>query len=170
MNRSIQVVLMIFLVVQCPQLFAQGAEAMDPIYKDLSTLHQENEKAHLEAKAKIVELRSSIDKAAPNSIEMKDLRKELAKVKSQSLRAEQMARYYKIRAERRKVHAQIAAREAKEAGKEWPDPKEYSDYLVNKRLRDVNLNWNARVPKLQERLVRTPAAKAEKKAEAPAEE
>lgn len=56
--------------------------------------------------------------------------------------------------------------EAFAAGREWPDPAEYSDYLVNMRLHEVSLNWNARVPKLQDRL---PAAKAPAKVNKKAE-
>lgn len=132
-------------------------ELRDPIWQDLSKRAADYEKQREEHKAKIVGLREKLEKVEPNSMDLKDVRRDLAKTEKALLGAEQLARYYKIRAERRKVVDKIAAREARAANKEWPDPNEYSEYLVNIRLHEINRNWNARVPKLQDRLVRKPA-------------
>lgn len=136
-------------------------ELRDPIWKDLSEQAAHYEKQKEENKAKLKELREKLQKVEPNSMDLKDVRRDLAKTEKALLGAEQLSRYYRIRADRRKVEDKISAREALAQGKEWPDKREYSDYLVNKRLHEISLNWNSRVPKLQDRLVRKPA-KAEK--------
>ncbi len=136
-------------------------ELRDPIWQDLSKRAADYEKQRDESKAKLAGLRERLEKVEPNSMDLKDVRRDMAKTEKALLGQEQLARYYKIRADRRKVVDKITAREARASNKEWPDKAEYSDYLVNSRLRETSMNWNARVPKLQDRLVRKPA-KAEK--------
>lgn len=141
-------------------------EMKDPIYKDLSTRAGHYEKEKEGGKASVKELREQLTKAEANTIELKNIGRDLAKAEKKLLGDDQLARYYKIRAERRRLMGRRAYREAFAAGKEWPDPAEYSDYLVNMRLHEVSLNWNTRVPKLQDRL---PAAKAPAKVDKKAE-
>jgi hypothetical protein len=141
-------------------------ELKDPIYKDLNTRAGDYEKAVTEGQTQVKDLRLAIEKTEANTIEFKNVQRDLAKAEKKLLGDEQLARYYKIRAERRKFMGRRAYREAFAAGREWPDPSEYSDYLVNMRLREVSMNWNKRVPKLQDRI---PAAKTDKKAEPKAE-
>ncbi len=136
-------------------------ELRDPIWKDLSERAVHYEKQRDENKAKLKTLRESLEKTEPNTMDMKDVRRGIAKTEKALLGAEQLSRYYRIRAERRRVEDKISAREARSQGKEWPDKAEYSEYLVNRRVHEINLNWNSRIPKLQDRLVRKPA-KAEK--------
>lgn len=139
-------------------------ELRDPIWKDLSERAAQYEKQKEESKAKLKTLREKLEKVEPNTMDLKDVRRDIAKTEKALLGAEQLARYYRIRADRRKVEDKISARDALAKGKEWPDKSEYSDYLTNKRVHEINLNWNTRVPKLQDRLVRKPA-KTEKSEE-----
>lgn len=140
-------------------------EERDPIYQDLMKREAEHTKMTEEATAKVAELRAQLLKAEPNSIEKKDIQRDLAKHQSGKLEHEQWARYYRIRAARRKVVDRIAYREAFAAkrDKEWPNPQDYQDYLTNRRLIEVSRNWGTRVPKLKDRLTATPAPKAEEK-------
>jgi hypothetical protein len=50
--------------------------------------------------------------------------------------------------DKRQIYSKLAYEKAFLAGEPWPDPKEFKSYTKNKELRSVNLNWNARVPKL----------------------
>lgn len=145
-------------------------EARDPIYADLVRRLTEHQKAVDEAKGKITELTDSLEKAEPNTIEKRDIERDLAKYKHQLLDSDQWARYYKIRSERRRIVDKIVYREAFAAGKEWPDPHEYSDYLTNRRLVEINRNWNARVPKLSDRLPSSTKAAAKPAPEGKKEE
>lgn len=127
-------------------------ELRDPIYADLGKRQADAQKAYEEASAKIKELVEKLEKAEANSLEKRDMERDLRKYRKVALDSEQMARYYKIRVERRRIVDKAAYREALEAKKEWPYPDEYSDYLTNRRLHEISLNWNARVPKLTDRL------------------
>lgn len=129
-------------------------EQKDPIYKDLKARFDTYDKEATETKTALVQLRIDLAKAEPRTIELKNIAKDLAKTQAKHDGANQLARYYKIRAERRRLMGRKAYRSAFAQGKEWPDPREYSDYLVNMRLHEINMNWNARVPKLKDR---TPA-------------
>lgn len=164
-------VTLIFLIVLCTQLVGckkedPNPELMDPIYSDLLKRATDSQKAYEEAKVKVEALRKDLEKAEPNSIDVKDIQKDLAKTEIQKQRAEQEARYFKIRSERRKYEDRIEYKKAFAKNEEWPNKHEYSDYLVNIRLREINLNWGARVPKLRDRKLAT-TQKAEKSEEAP---
>ncbi len=150
------VILLVVFIVGCEKE-DPNPELRDPIWKDLSERAASYEKQRDEARAKLKGLREKIEKIEPNTMDMKDIKRDLAKTEKALLGAEQLAKYYRVRTERRKVEDKIAARNAAAEGKEWPDKHEYSDYLVNKRVHEISLNWNTRVPKLQDRLVRKPA-------------
>jgi hypothetical protein len=140
-------------------------ELLDPIYKDLEARHAAYSKNVEESKAKIPVLEESISKAEARSIDLKNFEKELSKEKLKLMNSEQLARYYRIRAERRKLTDRIEYKKAFAADKVWPDPHEYSDYLVNIRLQEANRNWGARVPKLQDRMPGSAPAKPKAPAE-----
>lgn len=142
-------------------------EERDPIFKDLEKRKAEHAKMQEDAQAKLIELREKLEKAEPNTIEKKDIEKELAKFRAQLLDHDQWSRYYRIRAERRRLVDRLAYKEAFAAKKEWPDPREYSDYLVNRRLVESSRNWATRVPRLQDRLKGQTAAAEKPKEEKP---
>jgi len=133
----------------------------DPIYLDLVVKSKQHKGVIDESKKSLAELLASLERAEPNSMEVKDLRRKIASEKRKILNSEQWEKYFRIRAERRKVVDQISAHEAYVQKKQWPDPDEYSDYQVNNRLHEVSMNWNKRVPKLKDRLPK-PKAKETK--------
>ncbi len=130
-------------------------ELKDPIYKDLEARAKSYAAEYDAGKIQVKTLREDLAKVEARSIERKNVLKELSQAEAKLVGAEQLARYYKIRAERRRLMGRQAYREAFARGEDWPNPREYSDYLVNRRLHEINMNWNARVPKLQDR---TPAS------------
>ncbi len=127
-------------------------EVRDPIYKDLKSQADLHQKEVEEQKKFLGEFKVEMAKTEANSMERKDFRIKIAKAESNIKNHEQWAHFYRIRTERRAVVDKVTSKEARLADKPWPDPSEYSDYLVNKRLREVSLNWNSRVPRLQDRL------------------
>jgi len=158
----------VFLCIMMPLLLTAcesedpNPQERDPIFKDLEKRASDNQKAYDDALVKVKETREKLEKAEPNSIERKEILRELATVQKQVLNAQQLARFFKIRAERRKITDKIAYKKAFKAKQPWPDPNEYSEYLKNIQLQDSPRNWNIRVPKLQQRLVT--AGKEAKKA------
>jgi hypothetical protein len=146
-------------------------ELKDPIYLDLRS------KASREAdsiKADRDELEDTLTKLAktePLSIERKTFERDATRLRKQIFDADQLARYFTIRAERRRVVGRKSYKDAHAKGEEWPDPSEYSDYQVNTRLRGASRHWADRVPRLEDRLPsRKPAEKDKKKEEEVKEE
>lgn len=138
----------------------------DPIFQDLEKRANEHQKAKDEAEKQLLDLKTKLAKAEPNTLGKRDIEKDIRKNEHLALESSQWALYYKIRTERRRIVDKLAYGEALANKKPWPDPNEYSEYLVNRRLVEANRNWNARVPKLQSRLPSSQKASAhEKKAE-----
>lgn len=127
-------------------------ELLDPIYKDLDKRASDAQHNLDDELKKQLELRTKIDQAEPNTIELKHSQLDLDKSLKIAAELEQKTHYYKIRAQRRLLVDRISYRNALKKHEPWPDPNEYSQYLINTRLNEVSLNWNARVPKLQDRL------------------
>lgn len=169
MIRSISHVMIVFLfslsLVACKKE-DPNPELMDPIYKDLEARYSAYSKNIEESKARIVGLNDSLEKVEARSLDRKNLMRDLEKEKLKLMNSEQLARYYKIRAERRKLTGRIAYKKAFAEGKAWPDPAEYSQYEVNTRLQEANRNWATRVPKLHDRISSGGHEKPAKKPEA----
>lgn len=128
-------------------------ELMDPIYKDLHGRSEDLKKSLGEAEKEIEDLKKALLKAEPHTLEKKNIERDLASAQKLLVADRQRQRYFEIRAERRKLQGRVEYKKAFARGEEWPKPSEYSDYQVNNRLREATLNWNARVPKLQDRLL-----------------
>lgn len=143
-------------------------ELKDPIYKDLKAKADQHEKTIEEQMKKLGELQVKLQKSEANSIDRKDIQRDIANTKKVLGESEQWARYYRIRADRRAVVDKITARAAAQADKPWPDPREYSDYQVNRRLNEANRSWSKRVPKLEDRLSKADTKKEEKQSDSAA--
>jgi len=161
MKRFFVGLMVSFLLLGCKQE-EPNPELRDPIFQDLSKKAADAQKSLDEALVKRKEGREKLEKTEPNSIELKDAKKELEKTESLVTRLQQDATYYRIRAERRKIVAKMTYREAFWQDKPWPDPREYSDYQLNIRLNQINLNWGTRVPRLGDK--RAPAKESAEKA------
>ena len=140
-------------------------ELLDPIYADLERRATEAQKALDDENKNLDGLRAAVDKAEPNTIELKNARKDVEKSQAKITDLSQKARYFQIRAKRRMPVDRISYKAAYAKDQPWPDPHEYSDYQVNNRLRESPMNWAVHVPKLQDRLAKAglSADKGEKK-------
>jgi len=92
-----------------------------------------------------------LSKAGSDRMSLKVARKKITDNSKKIIQYRQMTTYYRIRSQRRKVEGRRSYRIAFEKGQDWPNPKEYQSYLVNKRLREASRNWSARVPKMVDR-------------------
>ena len=153
MNRAFFILITLFSVALggCKQALPNPEES-DPIYKDLEARAGLHAKDFDETKVKLTEAIAAKEKAEANSIEKREVEKDLAKLRVKYQDAEQWAHYYKIRVERRKIEDRITYRKAFAADAPWPTPGEYADYQVNRRLVESPRNWNLRVPRAASRL------------------
>lgn len=108
----------------------------------------------MEAKKAKEEALAKLRQAPAQTLELKDAERDYWKAVRTVDSLKTAVRYLKIRTERRRLESRLSYKRAFRAKKEgeWPDPDEYSAYLTNKRLREASLNWNRRVPKLQDRI------------------
>ena len=137
-------------------------EELDPIYKDLvQTLQKEQSKLAEQEKLQ-ADAREGLAKAETGSIQAKILKKDYSLATQNIQKIKQRVKYLEIRVERRKFTDRMTYKHSFEAKKEWPDPNEYSEYLVNKRLNEASRHWSDRVPRLNDRY---PSSKLEPKTE-----
>ena len=127
-------------------------ELKDPIFADLSKRAADAKKNYEEELKKLADMREKLEKTEPNSLERKNFERDILQSEKIALDLRQKQRFLEIRSQRRMFEGRVAYKAAFARGEQWPDSREYSDYLVNIRLREVPKNWNVRVPKLQDRL------------------
>lgn len=132
----------------------------DPIYLDLLKMASafENEANQQQAKAEKAE--SDYNKAEIRSIERKTFKRELEKAQDAHQKALQMAEYYKIKARLREAEAKVSYKRAFLEGKDWPDPKEYESYALQKKMRSISRHWGDRLPKTGQEIVKVPGEEA----------
>ena len=145
--KLIFVLLFIFFNVSCKKE-EPNPELRDPIYSDLVSIHKENKKLLDDEKKLTVGLESAAKEARPRSSEKRIAKKTLRSHRKKLVKYGQLEHYYRIHSERRSLVGRKAYRIAFRKGEPWPDPKEFEHYKTNKRLKNANLNWQARVPKL----------------------
>lgn len=165
MSRYIMLA-MLLLLIGCKKE-DPNPELLDPIYKDLDGRAGAAQKSLDDELKKQADLKISLEKAEPNSIDLKNATRDLEKSQHLSLEFDQRARFYKIRAKRRLLVDRITYKAAFAKGETWPDPREYSDYQVNTRLMEAPRNWGLRVPKLKDRLVSSHGEDAKAKEKSP---
>jgi hypothetical protein len=155
MMRAMAYFCILFLLAQITGCKKEdpNPELLDPIYKDLDKRAADFQKAYDDEIKHQEETRSAISKAEPNSTEVRNARRDLAKSLVTARELEQKAHYFKIRATRRLFTDRIEYRAAFAKNEIWPNPREYSEYQVNMRLQEAPMNWNTRVPKLKDRIV-----------------
>ena len=123
-------------------------EFLDPIFLDYQTQYKDFKKEAESLPDQIKSAKEELKETPPRSTERVVAQRALKKLEKQFEIAQQKAKFYKIRMEKRRVHAKIAYEKAFYSDSTWPDPKEYEAYKQNKALRSANMNWNSRVPKL----------------------
>ena len=129
-------------------------EIRDPIYQSLLKELADAEKALEELKKSKEVAARKMASASAQTMDLKDAEKEYWKAEKQLDGLSSAVTYLKIRTERRRIESRVSYRKAFKAEKEadWPNKSEYEGYLTNRRLREASLNWNRRVPKLQDRI------------------
>jgi hypothetical protein len=140
-------------------------ELLDPIYLDLQRRAGDAQKSFDDETKKLLDSKVALEKSEPNSLERKNAERDIQKSEHVLVDVDQKARFFKIRSERRLLVDRLLYKQAFAKNEVWPDPREYSEYLVNMRLQESPKNWNIRVPKLQDRLAKAGAMgqKGEKK-------
>ena len=127
-------------------------ELRDPIYLDLKASVGELKGDVASGEATVEEEFEKLKNSEPRSKDVALAKKRHREAVKRLRKAKQMLKYYEIKMERRLLESRLAYEKAFQKDQVWPNPEEYSAYKANKSLRASNLNWNSKVPKLQERI------------------
>lgn len=130
-------------------------EARDPIYKFLQAEYSTLKGAAEVERKKIEEAEKAYAKTEALTHERKLAQRDLEASRRRLAKIEQDKAYIEIRAERRRVEARRDYKLAFLADKEkdWPNPKEFDHFMTQNRLRTAPRQWDARVPKLHDRVL-----------------
>lgn len=127
-------------------------ELKDPIYLDLKNIVGDLARDLATHKSSVAEESKNLEIAEPRSKDLALARKRLREAEMRLEKTQQALKYFEIKVERRRLEARLAYEKAFQKGEDWPDPAEFRAYQANKELKSANLQWSARVPKLQERI------------------
>jgi len=138
-------------------------EMMDPIYSDLQNKQKSVESSLEEEKKKLEKALGDVAAAIPNTLDLQNALRDRDHSQAAIVGLQQKLHYYNIRVERRRVEDKYNYHLAFVANKDWPDKKEYEEYLTQQRLQEAPRSWDAHIPKMWDR--KPAAAPAEKKPE-----
>lgn len=157
--RLVFIVLLTFLALGCNKPQATPEET-DPIYKDLVYQAGEAKKATEEQAKKVEEATLKLREIIPQVGQTRQYYDQYFRAKNEYERLRQKAQYYEVAAKARKYSARKEYISAFEKGEEWPNPKEYSEYQLSKKMRSINLNWRDRYPAEAQKEAPKPKEKA----------
>lgn len=122
-------------------------ELIDPIYSDLLQRSAVAKAGADTKKAEIKKLKEEIAELPARDPTKRKLQEDLSKNEMLLVVADQEGLYYEIRANQRKTYAREEYAKAFEAGKPWPDPKDYETYKIQRKLKDAPREWTGKVAK-----------------------
>jgi hypothetical protein len=154
MTRRLQ--LLFFMILLFPLLTGcrkedPNPEMLDPIYSDLSKRQKDAEGTLEEEKKKLAKAQEDMAAALPNTIDLQNAIRDRDHSQHAIDEIQQKIHYLTIRTERRRVEDKYNYHLAFQANKDWPDKREYDEYLTNQRLEEAPRNWDAHIPKLSDR-------------------
>lgn len=123
-------------------------EYLDPIFLDYQSQYKESLKEAESLPDQIEAAKKDLKETPPRSTERVVASRALKKLQKQYEVSSQKADFYEIRMNKRRIHSKLSYEKAFVKDQTWPDAKEYEQYKQHKKLKNANLNWNSRVPKL----------------------
>lgn len=145
MNPILLILTVLFFCAGCNKPLTTPEE-LDPIYKELSAEAANFEKTVEEQEKKVEEYKVNFKDIVPQTGQTRKVYAEFFRLQSELDSMKQKSEYLKLAAKSRKYTARNSYIKAFEAGQTWPDPKEYENYNMNKRISSVNRDWRKRYP------------------------
>lgn len=122
-------------------------ELIDPIYADLLQRSAVAKAGAETKKVEIKKIKADLAELPARDPMKRKLQEDLSKNEMLLVVADQEGLYYEIRAQQRKTYARAEYLKAFDAGKTWPDPKDFEIYKIQRKLRDSPREWTAKVEK-----------------------
>lgn len=119
-------------------------EKQDQIYLDLLTEQGNAEKMRTEAEKELEENKKALDAVVPQTGQIHYARKRVNEAQSKVDKLTQQIKYWTLRSESRRDYVRRKSLEAFNKGQKWDDPKEYQEYLTQKRMYQARREWSGR--------------------------
>lgn len=140
---------LIFLILAACSRPNPQPELLDPIYSDLQQRSAVAKAAAESMKEEIKKAKDELEKLPARDPSKRKAQQDISRKELQFVVAEQDGLYFEVRAQQRKDFAREAYLKAFNAGKPWPDPKDFEAYKLQRKLAESPREWNSRVPKTE---------------------
>ncbi len=134
--------LILFLALAACEKPLEHPETTDPIYNDLLAEVSAAESAATKTEKELEDFKKEAEKVAPQTGQIKFAEKRVYETQAKLDKIKQMVEYWKIRAESRKHWARKKYLAAYKKKEHWPDPKEYEEYQLQRKLEQAPKEWN----------------------------
>jgi hypothetical protein len=141
MRRFITFLFLISVLVACDKP-NPTPEANDPIYSDILKEAAETNSAISAAEKELEGFQKDAEAVVPQTGQIKYAQKRVSETTAKIEKLKQMKQYWEIRAESRKDWARQSYLKAYNAKKPWPEPEEYEQYKLQRKLEQAPRNWN----------------------------
>lgn len=119
-------------------------ETMDPIIADIEAEIKATESALNSAKKELEGFKLDEKKVQPQTGQNKYAQKRVYETQAKIDKIDQLLQYWRLRLESRTKEARKAYLIAYKKKEPWPDPNEYKEYAIQKKLRQAPLNWDVK--------------------------
>ncbi|WP_413583028.1 hypothetical protein [Bdellovibrio sp. HCB288] len=141
--RLIAAILLIFTLTACNKPM-ENPEVKDPIYSDLQTQVTAATAALEGEKKKLEGFEKDLITVVPQTGQIKYAKKRIYESQAAITRLAQEVEYLKLKVEQRKAHAQQSYKKAFAKKEDWPDPKEWTSYQAEQKLRNAKRSWGVK--------------------------
>ncbi|WP_413559195.1 hypothetical protein [Bdellovibrio sp. HCB209] len=141
--RIIAAILIIFTLAACSKP-DPNPELKDPIYSDLQAQVGAATAAVEAEKKKLEGFEKDLAAVVPQTGQIKYAQKRVFESQAAITRLEQQLEYLKLKVEQRQKYAQASYKKAYAKKEEWPDPKEWSSYQAEQKLRNAKRSWDVK--------------------------
>lgn len=118
-------------------------ENRDEIYEDLGQELEIATKALEGAEKNLLSAKDEVDKAIPQTGQIKYATKKLRNAEAYFAEMQQRKIYFDVKRERRKTYVQFRYQESlRKDGRPWPDPKEIEEYKAIVKFNREKLEWD----------------------------
>lgn len=117
-------------------------EARDPLYQELQSQKSLVTKLIADTQKKLEEKKTELNSVKPQTGQIKYAQKRLWETQRALDTLIQQEKYWTLRISEREKVARTDYLKAFREGKPWPDPKEFEEYSVEKRLREAKQDWD----------------------------
>lgn len=136
--------LLIFLTLLACEKPNPTPETSDPVYQDMQAELNSAESALKSAEKELEGFKLEVKKVIPQSSQLGAARERMYQAEARTIKTAQMIEYWKIKIESRRREARKSYLQAWKEKKPWPDPTEFREYSLQKKLQSAPQVWSVK--------------------------